>query len=331
MGELITVVIPVYNVKPYLEECFLSVINQSYSCLDIVVIDDGSTDGSGKVCDEWGEKDSRIRVIHQANSGLSAARNAGIDAAGGQYIAFLDSDDYYETDTIKDLYNCAQRNNADMVVGCGRWVSEEGNPLDERSYNGSERILSKEEFWGLFCDQQDFVVAWSKLYKKELFDTVRFPEGQINEDFGIARFVVDNANQIVYLNKSVYNYRIRQGSILRSPFSEKNLYLIGERLSLIDYILRQDFSRQAQYHFCRKQFPEAMDEIGNGFRFLNTKDIRVKSKLENYYKEYRLIAKKILMGIDGSVTPDFYTKLSLTVYLLSRRAYFFLRRLKKKG
>lgn len=331
MSDLITIVIPVYNVKTYLDECLTSVTTQSYPDLEIIVVDDGSFDGSETICDDWSKKDPRIRVIHQANKGLSVARNVGIEAAGGRYIAFLDSDDYYESDGIKNLYECAIRNDADLVIGSGKWVSEDGRTLEKKDYSGEESLVSKEEFWCRFCDEHDYIVAWTKLYKKELFNGVRFPEGQINEDFNVARFIVEKAETIIHLNKSVYNYRIRQGSILRSPFSEKNLYLIGERLKLIDYILKQDFSTQSKYFVCRRQFPGAMDGLGCGYKYLDTKDVRIKGILDGYYRAYMTVAKTLLNGVDGSVKPDLFTKVSLRIYVLSRRLYFLLRGVKKKG
>ena len=332
MSEVISVVVPVYNVKAYLDECLTGIVNQSYTDIDIIVVDDGSTDGSEKMCDEWAGKDSRIKVIHQKNGGLSAARNTGIEASTGRYIFFVDSDDYVETDAVQTLYECAVRNRSDLTIGHGKWVSEDGTPIGhEEAETEEERVISKEEFWCEFCDNHDFVVAWSKLYKRELFDTVKFPVGKINEDFGIARHIIEQTETIACTNKTIYNYRVRQGSIVRSPFTEKNLYLIGERLNLLKYILGKDFSSQSKYYVCRRQFPDAMDGIGKGFKYLDTKDAGIKKILTDYYNEYKLIAKALLKGIDGSVTPDTFTKVSSVIYLLSRRGYFFLRSIKKKG
>ena len=331
MSEVVSVVVPVYNVKVYLDECLSGIVNQSYSNIEIIVVDDGSTDGSGEMCDEWAAKDARIKVIHQINGGLSAARNTGIDASTGRYIFFVDSDDYVETDSVQSLYECAVRNNSDLTIGHGQWVSEDGTPLNREEDGSEERIVSKEEFWCEFCDNHDFIVAWSKLYKRELFDTVKFPVGKINEDFGIARHVIEQTETIAYTTKKIYNYRIRQGSIVRSPFTEKNLYLIGERLNLLKYILGKDFSAESKYYVCRRQFPDAMDGIGKGFKYLNTKDAGIKKILIDYYNGYRPIAKALLKGIDGSVSPDTFTKVSSVIYLLSRRGYFFLRNIKKKG
>ena len=332
MNELISVIVPVYNVAPYLDECLLSIVNQSYTDLEIILVDDGSTDGSERKCDEWSIKDSRVKVIHQDNSGLSAARNVGIDCAQGDYIVFVDSDDYVTTDEIKTLYEYAIRYDADLTIGCARWVSESGIPIGkaEDIKETEARILSKEEFWKEFCDDPDYIVAWSKLYRKELFEAIRFPIGVINEDFGIARHIIEKADKILYTGKQIYYYRMRQGSIGRSPFSEKNLYLIGERFELLKYILAQDFGEETKYYICRRQFTGAIEGIGDGFRYLS-KNREITKTLISYYKQYKSIASMLLTGMGGSVATSFYNKAMMWLYLHSRRVFFFVRGIKKKG
>ncbi len=336
MGSLISVVVPVYNVKQYLDDCMHSIVNQTYKNIEIILVDDGSTDGSGELCEEWKAKDSRIRVIHQENGGLSAARNTGIEAASGEYIAFIDSDDLFETDAIMNLYNCASSLSADLVVGQGLRVDEEGNQITEGKYadkyvpTGEEYVISKEEFWKHFSDNLYFIVAWSKLYKKELFNNVKFPVGQINEDFAIAKPLIENVNTIAYMGKRMYKYRIRQGSIMRSPLSERNLFFLHERLKLMEYILGSDFSAQGKYYICRIQFSAAMEVLERCFSELNTKDKRIKNLLVDLYKAYKPMARVLLKGIDGSVKPDTSTKITLHIYLISRVGYFFFRRIKNK-
>ena len=169
MGSLISVVVPVYNVKQYLDDCMESIVHQTYENIEIILVDDGSTDGSGEMCDAWKEKDARIKVVHQKNGGLSAARNTGIEASTGEYIVFIDSDDMFETDAVMNLYNCATSLSADLVVGQGLRVDENGERITEGKYadvyepGGEEYVISKEEFWKHFSDNLYFIVAWTKL------------------------------------------------------------------------------------------------------------------------------------------------------------------------
>lgn len=330
MDELISVVIPVYNVKKYLNDCLESVAKQSYRNYEAILVDDGSSDGSELICDEWCKKDSRVKVIHKENAGVSAARNDGIAASNGEYIAFLDSDDLLQPDALKILYDCAKRNDSDMVIGNIRWVSEEGAPLkDEPLDRSEETYISREDFWCRFCDEPDFVMVCGSLYDRHIFDTIEFFDGKINEDYAIQRYIVERTKKIMFCNKIIYNYRMSSNSIMRSAFTEKNLFLIGERLNVINYILGQDFSAETKYYFCRRQFPDAMDGLGDAYKYLNTKDSGIKKKLNDLYCSYKPIARIILKGIDGSIKPDKFTRISFTLYLASRKGFFLLRSLKK--
>lgn len=333
MKGLVSIVVPVYNVKKYLDECMESIVNQTYRDIEIILVDDGSTDGSGEKCEEWGQKDSRIKVIHQTNGGLSAARNTGIDAASGEYIAFIDSDDYFELNAIESLYNCATSLSADLVVGQGLRVWDDGTVITEGKYadkyepDGQEVLITKEDFWRRFSDNIYFVVAWSKLYKKELFDKVKFPVGKINEDFAIAIPISEEADTIASMGKRIYKYRIRQGSIMRTPLSEKNLYAQELRLELMKYILKQDYSSDSKYYICRIQLSNAIRDLARLFKAIG-KDKDNKKKLLSLYKEYKSIAKAICRGIDGTVKPDKSTKVTLTLFMFSRRLYYFFRGMK---
>ena len=178
---LISVIVPIYKVEKYLHKCIDSILAQTYTNLEIILVDDGSPDNCGKICDEYAAKDSRIKVIHQPNGGLSAARNAGLDIATGDYIGFVDSDDYIAPDMYEKLYNALVKNDADMAI-CDYQRFGNELPYDEMS-------LTTEVITGLQAMEKQntvincsFVVAWSKLYKSFIFSNVRFPVGKINED-----------------------------------------------------------------------------------------------------------------------------------------------------
>ena len=236
MDEIVSVVVPVYNVKKYLKRCLDTVVNQTYKKLDIIVIDDGSTDGSGNLCDEIGSSDDRIRVIHQENKGLSAARNKGIDISKGNYICFVDSDDYLSLDYVNVLLKTALNTNSDIVV-CDFERGEADNYTFERQQDGinietfnSDRAL---EIWhGKYKDVE--TISWNKIYKKSIFENgLRYPDGMYFEDVPTIHRQVKEAKRISYISNKLYYYYQRKSSIMHAYSDKKiihNLHNQEERL-----------------------------------------------------------------------------------------------------
>ena len=217
----LSVVIPVYNVQDYLEECVYSVVKQTYSNLEIIIVDDGSTDKSGEICDCLKDIDNRIKVIHQVNAGLSAARNTGIDSATGEYIAFVDSDDWIETTMYEKLMMNILKSGKDMGC-CGRYVvSEDGKKTIMYSEATPIIYSNKEALKKIFKLESIDVAAWDKVYKKELFNDIKYPVGEVNEDAAIIIQLLRKTNGIVHVGEALYNYRHRWGSITKSGYSEK--------------------------------------------------------------------------------------------------------------
>lgn len=223
----ISVIIPVYNVEKYLNRCIESICMQSFTNLEIILVDDGSPDRCPIICDEWAKRDERIRVIHKQNGGLSDARNAGIEAATGDYFLFVDSDDYIASSMCESLINAARSSNADIVVCNFCWVypnREEINPMSIQ--NGT--IVEREailETW-LKCGTVDFVVAWNKLYRRSLFFTqehIRYPVGRLHEDEFITYRLLYAANRVMFITEPLYFYIQRNGSIMAN-YTEKNLF-----------------------------------------------------------------------------------------------------------
>ena len=208
--ELISVIIPVYNVKPYIRQCLDSVIRQSYKNLEIILVDDGSTDGSGEICNQYAEKDSRIRVIHQSNRGLSEARNAGLELATGKYIMFVDSDDWVEPDFCRIPYELSEKHSADIVIFPFRKAETWKQP---KRYRESDGLKNKNRaLWLLH--HSGAAAVWNKLYKKELFLEIRFPADRVYEDIAVTHKLILKAERIYYTNNIVlYHYRSRAGSI----------------------------------------------------------------------------------------------------------------------
>ncbi len=214
MKPLISVIIPVYKVEKYLDKCIQSVVSQSYDNLEIILIDDGSPDMCGSMCDQWRHRDSRIKVIHQKNSGLSAARNAGLDIAKGDYIGFVDSDDWIESVMFETLLNHLTEYNADIAICCIDKVVNNKSVIQNIHHN---RIYTRRKaLFELINDRIVNSFAWNKLYRKELFNNLRYPVGKTFEDTLLTFLLFEKANRIVHINQPLYHYIRRDDSILGS-------------------------------------------------------------------------------------------------------------------
>lgn len=233
-NEMVSIVIPMYNVEKYLEKCIKSILNQTYSNLEIIFVDDGSPDRCGQICDEYAKKDKRIKVIHKENGGLSDARNIGIENSTGKYITFIDSDDYIDNCYIELLYNTLINNNADISIASHRVLYEK--KCIDKSTNKEFCGSSKEILEKILYDDGVDLSAWGKLYKIELFNQVKFPKGRVFEDSATTYKLVDLSNNIAVCSKPVYNYVIRNNSISNNEFSEKKLDLIISTKEMTDFI-----------------------------------------------------------------------------------------------
>ena len=221
---LVSVIIPVYNVSRYMRQCIDSVICQSHTNLEIILVDDGSTDDSGIICEEYSSSDDRISVYHTENQGLSAARNYGIDRANGQYIAFLDSDDWMEHHAIQTLLSEAIMTDAD-IVACGFWF-EWVDRQQPSAKADNPIVLSGDEILQSYLTEPFLGSAvWNKLYRTELFNSIRYPEGRIYEDAATTYRLLDFAKKVCVIQDRLVHYRIRNNSLSRNNSID----------SLIDY------------------------------------------------------------------------------------------------
>lgn len=220
MNDLISIIVPIFKVEEYLDECVQSIVNQTYRNLEIILVDDGSPDKCPQICDEWAQRDSRIRVIHKENGGLSDARNAGINVCTGEYISFVDSDDFIKPDMIEKLYSAATKMGAD-IVACGILTCE-GDKCT--AWGCKDFVGCPKEIYALLYDDAAYpVAAWNKLYHKSCWKTLRFPVGKICEDAFTTYKLIHNATRIVMIPEALYCYRIRPGSIMTSSFSLKRM------------------------------------------------------------------------------------------------------------
>lgn len=212
---LVSVIVPVYNVLPYLRQALDSVVGQTYQNLEIIIVDDGSTDGSSGVCDEYAKQDPRVSVIHQNNRGLSAARNVGIDSATGEYLLFLDSDDWMEPNAVDALVKEATITCADVV--CCQHFTEELGTTKQPTDTHRSILTGAEAVENLICGGEVSTLAWGKLYRANTFGPTRYPEGRAYEDVATTWRVLDRALLVVSIPDFLFHYRVRKGSIAHSP------------------------------------------------------------------------------------------------------------------
>lgn len=215
MKQLISVIVPVYNVGGYVEKCIRSVLGQEYEELEVILVDDGSTDGSGKICDELAKEDDRVRVFHKQNGGLSDARNYGLKKAKGGVVAFVDSDDYVEKDYISEMYKTMEQIDADVIV-CGfNNIKPKGEVLSGET--AAAKLLTKQE--------NIDIVAWNKLYRKNLFteNKISFPFGKKHEDMLTTYRILAKAKKVTYVPLSLYSYVERKNSIMGEGKIEERL------------------------------------------------------------------------------------------------------------
>lgn len=223
-NHMISIIIPVYNVVQYLNRCIKSLIEQSYTNLELIFIDDGSTDGSGDVCDQWKKKDSRIVVIHQDNKGVSAARNAGLRVAKGSYIGFVDPDDYIDRDMYCSLYNKITQNKAD-IASCA-WENEYENGTSSMVSGTIDNTINAEDAIAYELLHKKYV-TWNKLFSVDVCADVYYDESVIQGEDRLYDVMVHlNASRVVYINRPYYHYCHRSNSAGSKKFTHEDLSLI---------------------------------------------------------------------------------------------------------
>ena len=240
MGPLVSVIIPVYNVLPYLREALDSVINQTYHNLEIIIVDDGSTDGSSSVCDEY-KRDTRVKVIHQENRGLSGARNTGMDLMTGEYVAFLDSDDAFYPDMVEKLVRSILQNNVDLAV-CGYDIHETNGKLAgskriDLFVPKKETILTSREALTSLLEESLPISVWNKVYAARIWTDLRFPEGFVYEDLRVMPHAFEKCSHIAVIPQTLVHYRKRRGSISQTG-TIQNLKDLTDALEVFrDYMI----------------------------------------------------------------------------------------------
>ena len=233
---LISIIVPIYHVEQYLNRCVESIVNQTYSNLEIILVDDGSPDNCPKMCDDWAKRDSRIKVIHKGNGGLSDARNAGRKIAKGDVISFIDSDDWIDPNFFEVMLNVMQDDESD-IVSCGvKWVDEDGDLLRLVSVNEHEMLNTHDSMQELLHDGKLKQHVWNKLYRRNVIENIPFEKGKYHEDVFWSYQVIGRAKKISVIADSFYNYVQRTDSIMGESYSPKRLDALDAMQLRCEYI-----------------------------------------------------------------------------------------------
>lgn len=293
---LVSIIIPIYNVEKYIEKCLNSVINQTYNNIEIILIDDGSEDKSKQICDDYAKTDTRIKVIHKKNEGVSKARNIGIDISKGEFITFIDSDDYIDKNYIEELYNLCVRTNSDIVI-CGVKDEDYNGNIVNVSNEMTKELNKREMLKELLNEKYFFSVCWAKIYKKEVIENIRFNENmKIAEDLDFLYNLLCNIN-CVYIDttKKLYHFLIREGSATRNGFNEN----WKKEIELCKKIITDVFKEypDIEDYAVKRYFRVVMNSIIIELKTSNNKDTvnYLKNKLIEFKKQIRhncLIGKK---------------------------------------
>jgi len=258
MEKLVSVIVAVYNIEEYLPRCVDSILAQTYRNLEIILVDDGSKDQSGNICDSYAEKDRRIKVIHKKNGGLSDARNAGMNAATGEYIGFVDGDDWIEPDMYRAMYFACEKEKAQAAVCRYKQITKSGI-IDGSA--GNSVSLSRDEALEIYvCGDERYLIynsVWSKLFARDLVEGMRFPVGKNSEDIMFTTRAFCRMERLVYLDEAYYNYVLdREGSIMNEKAGERRLKdeipFWQEQIAYFREAGMPELSDKAAYHFYRR-------------------------------------------------------------------------------
>lgn len=311
MENIISIIVPVYNCEKYLEACVNSILNQTYENIEVILVDDGSLDNSSLLCDKFAQKDTRVIVKHRENRGVSAARNYGIECASGEFLMFVDADDYISEKMCETLLESLVKYNADMAICNYLCVDEDHNNLEQHNkylpiidgcldVKGMIKGLTGPYGWF-------YVVAWNKLYKREIFNSLRFPEGKRNEDAFIAYKVIYKCEKIACVNEALYYYLQREGSITHTKFDVNNMDL-GDAL-IEQYQFAKNKNDEVLKNYAVKRLSYEMEKW-RGYVNLN-KECKNKYDDLRRHAYFLLYEKKAWDGY--STRGKLYQRLELTL------------------
>ncbi len=232
----VTVIVPVYNTEKYVAKCIQSILSQTFGDFELIIVDDGSTDQSGSVCEKFAQEDNRIVLIHKENAGQGVARNLALERAQGQYFAFLDSDDYWDENYLESMLEVIEQENADISICDFRRVNSQYQMCPQAKERKKSRVYSGVEAARTALYWKDFGVApWAKLYKRSVWEGVRFKEDRIYEDLATTYLVYLNAKRVAFTSKQLMSYYLRENSDIRISFNERKMMTITTAEEIVAY------------------------------------------------------------------------------------------------
>lgn len=293
MNKLVSIIVPVYNLENYIEKCIESLSNQTYGKIEIILVNDGSSDKCGEICEKWAEKDNRVKVIHKENGGLSSARNCGIDNATGEYIMFVDGDDFISETMVEKLYSSLTENDADMSVCSFRNIYEDGTPVCEMDNDNpiTDAVMTAEDMYRALLKKGNwyYIVTWNKLYKREIWDDIRYPLGKIHEDEFVIGDIVSKTKRIATVSDRLYMYIQRRGSITNKGYTVKRLDVFDALIHRVEMYLDSNIADDItvlQTIAVLKQLYESYRKTG--------KDGEFSERYRQIHKDIKKLLKKVL-------------------------------------
>ncbi|MFI3165689.1 MAG: glycosyltransferase [Bacillota bacterium] len=333
-NPLISIILPVYGVEDYLDCCINSLVNQTYKNLEILLIDDGSIDRSPEIIDTWAEKDTRISAVHKQNGGQSSARNLGLDIMKGEYVTFVDSDDWVEENYIRALYEAITSCDGDIsIVGISKVKDKQ---VKYSKFYKEDRVCAIN-----YCSANDAlkyffetsIAVWAKMYKSSLWDDIRFPDGRLAEEYVVLLNILKNVNCVVFNNQHLYNYRIRQDSdshSIKPQYVFDNILAISNALTicstsfnqytqwcqqrlamlLYQFLAAQKYGESLKYE-CRKDIVYFLDQVGGQNELINS----MESPLDSIIYSYVQFKKYLLKSEIKKLQKDFRKKICFNDFI----------------
>ena len=317
----ITIIVPVYKVESFLRPCVDSILAQTFTDFELILVEDGSPDNCGAICDEYGEKDSRVQVIHQENSGVSAARNAAMDIARGEYITFIDSDDAVQPTLLQTLLDLARDYNAQLsACGWRNFQEKDSLPPLELTDRPATVMTGHEAAAETYAEVPRIsVVPWCKLYRAELLQDLRFPVGMRHEDQAIMPIAIARADTVAYTDQALYCYRVREQSFMHAPFSPKRY----DDIVAIDRCIAWFREQNAP------ELVEAANKRRSELLAIYSLQARKSGAYRDLPAEYKMGKHHAIKWLRDNLSDDKFTFHLVKVYPKWLRPHAYLRKIKK--
>lgn len=316
-SKKISVIVPIYNMEQYLDRCVDSILAQTYTNIEVILVDDGSLDGSPKICDNYAKADSRVKVVHKANGGLSSARNAGLDVASGDYIGFVDSDDYISADMYNLLAKRLEESDCDIANAIYVRADENGNTFPSKVPHNTDTEISAEQFVRELMLHTGDVSVCTKLFKAEIFNEIRFSEGKLNEDLLFMLEVFTKINKVAFAAHVGYYYFVRSGST-SSGYGKAVIDMVGNSLTAKNLVYKSypNLQKEAQrfaifQHMAYLLIIPASESVKSNKIYCEAKKYLRKNALKGLFNKHLTLKNKIaivLLAIAPQTTAKNHQK-----------------------